>query len=170
MTHTAIATRQRFALGYGACALAGSLWGTGFFFGKIALAEMSVSHMVLYRFLFACAVLAPLGLRNVLRNMLRNMSRHPARLSSAEWRVLLLASFLGFELIRRVPQLLHPPLMSLTNAISGIALVGSIVIVGSSQSVTTTVLGTIAIAASSSNVIGGFLLTDRMLRMFRRRR
>ena len=60
--------------------------------------------------------------------------------------------------------------MSLTNAISGIALVGSIVIVGSSQSVTTTVLGTIAIAASSSNVIGGFLLTDRMLRMFRKRR
>jgi H+-translocating NAD(P) transhydrogenase subunit alpha len=65
--------------------------------------------------------------------------------------------------------LLHTPLMSLTNAISGIALVGSIVIVGSSQSVTTTVLGTIAIAASSSNVIGGFLLTDRMLRMFRKR-
>jgi NAD(P) transhydrogenase subunit alpha len=60
--------------------------------------------------------------------------------------------------------------MSLTNAISGIALVGSIVIVGSSQSVTSTVLGTIAIAASSSNVIGGFLLTDRMLRMFRKRR
>jgi NAD(P) transhydrogenase subunit alpha len=59
--------------------------------------------------------------------------------------------------------------MSLTNAISGIALVGSIVIVGSSQSVTTTILGTIAIAASSSNVIGGFLLTDRMLRMFRKR-
>jgi len=84
--------------------------------------------------------------------------------------VFLLASILGFELIRRVPQLLHTPLMSLTNAISGIALVGSIVIVGSSQSVTTTVLGTIAIAASASNVIGGFLLTDRMLRMFRRRR
>ena len=84
--------------------------------------------------------------------------------------VFLLTSFLGFELIRRVPQLLHTPLMSLTNAISGIAVVGSIVIVGSSQSVTTTVLGTIAIAASSSNVIGGFLLTDRMLRMFRKRR
>jgi NAD(P) transhydrogenase subunit alpha len=59
--------------------------------------------------------------------------------------------------------------MSLTNAISGIALVGSIVIVGSSESTTTTVLGTIAIAASASNVIGGFLLTDRMLRMFRKR-
>ncbi len=81
MTRTAIATRKR--LGYGACALAGSLWGTGFFFGKIALAEMSVAHMVLYRFLFACAVLAPL------------VWRHPARLTAAEWRVLLLASFLG---------------------------------------------------------------------------
>lgn len=84
--------------------------------------------------------------------------------------VFLLASFLGFELIRRVPQLLHTPLMSLTNAISGIALVGSLVIVGRADSTVTTVLGTIAIAASASNVIGGFLLTDRMLRMFRTRR
>jgi drug/metabolite transporter (DMT)-like permease len=75
--------QRRFALGYGACALAGSLWGTGFFFGKIALAEMSVAHMVLYRFLFACVVLAPLSWR------------HRARLTAAEWRVLLLASFLG---------------------------------------------------------------------------
>ena len=70
-------------LGYGACALAGCLWGTGFFFGKIALAEMGVEHMVFYRFLFACVVLAPLVWRN------------PARLTPAEWRVLLLASFLG---------------------------------------------------------------------------
>ncbi len=70
-------------LGYGACALAGCLWGTGFFFGKIALAEMGVGHMVFYRFLFACVVLAPL------------VWRHPARLTPAEWRVLLLASFLG---------------------------------------------------------------------------
>jgi drug/metabolite transporter (DMT)-like permease len=59
------------------------LWGTGFFFGKIALREMSVAHMVLYRFLFACMVLVPL------------VWRHPARLSGVEWRVLLLASFLG---------------------------------------------------------------------------
>ena len=83
--------------------------------------------------------------------------------------VLVLAVPLGLELVRRVSPLLHTPLMSLTNAISGIALVGSIVIVGSAQSTTTTILGTIAIAASSSNVIGGFLLTDRMLRMFRKR-
>jgi drug/metabolite transporter (DMT)-like permease len=78
-----VASPGRFVLGYGACALAGCLWGTGFFFGKIALAEMGVAHMVLYRFLFACVVLAPL------------MWRHPARLNAKEWRVLLLASFLG---------------------------------------------------------------------------
>jgi drug/metabolite transporter (DMT)-like permease len=76
-------SRGQFVLGYGACALAGSLWGTGFFFGKIALAEMGVAHMVLYRFLFACVVLVPL------------VWRHPPRFSRAEWRVLLLASFLG---------------------------------------------------------------------------
>lgn len=75
-------SRGRF-VGYGACALASCLWGTGFFFGKIALVEMGVAHMVLYRFLFACVVLAPL------------VWRHSSRLSGAEWRVLLLASFLG---------------------------------------------------------------------------
>jgi drug/metabolite transporter (DMT)-like permease len=84
MAQTLIAaSRGRFVLGYGACALAGCLWGTGFFFGKIALTEMGVAHMVLYRFLFACVALAPLGWR------------YPARFSAAEWRVLLLASFLG---------------------------------------------------------------------------
>jgi drug/metabolite transporter (DMT)-like permease len=84
MTQSIIpASPGRYVLGYGACALAGCLWGTGFFFGKIALAEMGVAHMVLYRFLFACVVLLPL------------VWRHPARLSASEWRVLLLASFLG---------------------------------------------------------------------------
>jgi drug/metabolite transporter (DMT)-like permease len=78
-----IAGRGRFVLGYGACALAGCLWGTGFYFGKIALAEMGVSHMVLYRFLFACAALVPL------------IIRHPSTFSWREWRLLLLASFLG---------------------------------------------------------------------------
>lgn len=80
------ASRRRVVLGYSACALAGCLWGTGFYFGKIALAEMGVAHMVLYRFLFACVALLPLVLR------------HPARLTAAEWRVLLLASFLGVPL------------------------------------------------------------------------
>ncbi len=83
--------------------------------------------------------------------------------------IFVLASFLGFEVIRAVPKLLHTPLMSLTNAISGIALVGSLVLAGSHQGTFATVLGTIAVAASTINVVGGFMITDRMLRMFRRR-
>ena len=83
--------------------------------------------------------------------------------------VFVLATFLGYEVIRRVPSLLHTPLMSLTNAISGISLVGSLILAGSKQSTLATVLGTIAVTASTINVVGGFLITDRMLRMFRRR-
>ena len=83
--------------------------------------------------------------------------------------VFLLASFLGFEVIRRVPPLLHTPLMSLTNAISGIALVGSLVIAGSERSTLSTVLGLVAVTASTINVVGGFMITDRMLKMFKRR-
>jgi NAD(P) transhydrogenase subunit alpha len=82
--------------------------------------------------------------------------------------VLLLATFLGFEVIRRVPPLFHTPLMSLTNAIAAISLVGSLVLAGSGRGTLTTVLGSIAVAASTLNVVGGFILTDRMLRMFRR--
>jgi NAD(P) transhydrogenase subunit alpha len=83
--------------------------------------------------------------------------------------IFMLAGFVGFEVIRRVPQLLHTPLMSLTNAISGIALVGSIAIAGTAETQLSTVLGLIAITASSINVVGGFWITDRMLRMFKRR-
>jgi NAD(P) transhydrogenase subunit alpha len=83
--------------------------------------------------------------------------------------VFVLATFLGFEVIRRVPSLLHTPLMSLTNAISGIALVGSLVLAGSHRGTLATVLGTIAVTASTINVVGGFMITDRMLRMFKRR-
>jgi NAD(P) transhydrogenase subunit alpha len=83
--------------------------------------------------------------------------------------VFVLASFLGYEVIRRVPPLLHTPLMSLTNAISGIALVGSLVIAGSERSQLSTILGLIAVTASTINVVGGFLITDRMLRMFKKR-
>jgi NAD(P) transhydrogenase subunit alpha len=81
--------------------------------------------------------------------------------------VLVLAGFLGFEVIRRVSPLLHTPLMSLTNALDAIAVVGAIVIAGEQRSILATVLGTLAVAASVSNVVGGFLITDRMLRMFR---
>jgi NAD(P) transhydrogenase subunit alpha len=81
--------------------------------------------------------------------------------------VLLLAGFLGFEVIKRVSPLLHTPLMSLTNALDAIAVVGAIVIVGERKSTLTTVLGTLAVIAATSNVVGGFLITDRMLRMFK---
>ncbi len=84
--------------------------------------------------------------------------------------VFMLAAFLGFELIKRVSPLLHTPLMSLTNAISAIAVVGSILIAGEQKTVLSTVLGTIAVAASVTNIVSGFLITDRMLRMFRERR
>jgi NAD(P) transhydrogenase subunit alpha len=80
--------------------------------------------------------------------------------------VLVLAAFLGFEVIRRVSPLLHTPLMSLTNALDAIAVVGAIVIAGEQRSTLATVLGTLAVAASASNVVGGFLITDRMLGMF----
>jgi len=83
--------------------------------------------------------------------------------------LLVLAGFLGFEVIRKVPPLLHTPLMSTTNAISGISLVGSIVAAGGGQSTISTVLGTIAVTAATMNVVGGFMITDRMLKMFRRK-
>jgi NAD(P) transhydrogenase subunit alpha len=83
--------------------------------------------------------------------------------------IFVLAAFLGFEVIRRVPKLLHTPLMSFTNALSAIALVGSLVLAGSDQGTLATTLGVIAVTASTINAVGGFLITDRMLRMFRRR-
>ena len=81
--------------------------------------------------------------------------------------VFMLATFVGFQVIQNVSRLLHTPLMSLTNAISAIAVVGSILIAGEQESSFTTVLGTIAVAASMTNIVSGFLLTDRMLKMFR---
>jgi NAD(P) transhydrogenase subunit alpha len=83
--------------------------------------------------------------------------------------VFVLATFLGFEVIRRVSPLLHTPLMSLTNAISAIAVVGSIAMAGEQRTGLSTVLGTLAVVASMTNVVGGFLITDRMLRMFKRK-
>ena len=83
--------------------------------------------------------------------------------------VFMLAAFIGFEVIRRVSPLLHTPLMSLTNAISAISLVGSIIIAGAAKSELSTILGTIAVACAMANVVGGFVITDRMLRMFKRR-
>jgi NAD(P) transhydrogenase subunit alpha len=83
--------------------------------------------------------------------------------------VFLLASFIGLGVIARVSRLLHTPLMSLTNAISAIAVVGSLVITGQDHPGFITVLGAVALAASMTNIVSGFLITDRMLRMFKRR-
>ena len=80
--------------------------------------------------------------------------------------VFALAAFLGYLVISKVPPLLHTPLMSATNAISGISLVGSIVLAGSEHDTVSTVLGVIAVISATINVVGGFLITDRMLRMF----
>jgi H+-translocating NAD(P) transhydrogenase subunit alpha len=81
--------------------------------------------------------------------------------------IFMLAAFIGFEVIRRVSPLLHTPLMSLTNALDAIAVVGAIILVGEHKSSFSTVLGFIAVVAATSNVVGGFLITDRMLKMFK---
>lgn len=84
--------------------------------------------------------------------------------------IFILAGFLGYHVISRVPPLLHTPLMSATNAISGISLIGSLVIAGAEYNPLSTALGFIAVACSSTNVVGGFLITDRMLKMFKSER
>ena len=83
--------------------------------------------------------------------------------------VFVLAAFLGYQVISRVPPLLHTPLMSATNAISGISLIGSIVIPGAHHTQLSTVLGFIAVTTATVNVVGGFGITDRMLKMFQKR-
>ena len=84
--------------------------------------------------------------------------------------VFLLAAFLGLELIRRVSPLLHTPLMSLTNAISAISVVGAIVITGQeAATLLSRVLGFIAVTAATINLVSGYLITDRMLKMFKKR-
>src|SRR5437762_2923266 len=81
--------------------------------------------------------------------------------------VFMLSLFCGFAVIRHVSRLVHTPLMSLTTALEAIAVVGAIVLVGEKKSTFATVLGVIAIIAATSNVVGGFFITDRMLRMFK---
>jgi len=80
-----------------------------------------------------------------------------------------LAAFLCYQVISRVPPLLHTPLMSATNAISGISLVGSLVTAGAHYNTVSTILGFTAVVCSTTNVVGGFVITDRMLRMFKRK-
>jgi len=81
--------------------------------------------------------------------------------------IFVLAGFLGFEVIRRVSPLLHTPLMSLTNALAAIAVVGAVILAGEKKSDLATVLGTIAVVAATSNIVGGFIITQRMLKMFK---
>lgn len=83
--------------------------------------------------------------------------------------VFALAAFLGYQVISRVPPLLHTPLMSATNAISGISLIGSLVIAGAHHTRLSTWLGFVAVTAATINVVGGFGITDRMLKMFKTR-
>src|SRR5512147_2216221 len=81
--------------------------------------------------------------------------------------VLLLSTFIGIGVIRRVSRLLHTPLMSITNAISAIAVVGSIIVTGSDYPTPIRVMGAIALFASTTNIVSGFLITYRMLKMFK---
>ena len=82
--------------------------------------------------------------------------------------VFMLAGFVGVQTINRIPPLLHTPLMAATNAISGISLVASLVLAGSRDGILATILGTVAVACAMANIVGGFLITDRMLSMFKR--
>jgi NAD(P) transhydrogenase subunit alpha len=81
--------------------------------------------------------------------------------------VFMLATFIGIGVIRRVSRLLHTPLMSITNAISAIAVVGSIIVTGSDHPLPIRILGAVALFASMTNIVSGFLITDRMLKMFK---
>ncbi len=83
--------------------------------------------------------------------------------------IFVLAVFAGYQVISKVPQLLHTPLMAFTNAISGISLVASLVIAGEGRNTISSILGAVAVAAATINVVGGFLITDRMLRMFKKK-
>ena len=93
-----------------------------------------------------------------------------ADLLSNEFFVFILAIFVGFELITKVPPTLHTPLMSGANAISGVTLIGALICSGPKNTELSTVLGLIAIVFATMNVVGGFLVTDRMLQMFKKRK
>jgi NAD(P) transhydrogenase subunit alpha len=104
----------------------------------------------------------------------RNAARRGARIENAQFiaelTVLVLAIFLGFEVISKVPTMLHTPLMSGTNAIHGIVIVGAMIVAGSShQDGLIRVVGIVAVVLASANVVGGFVVTDRMLEMFKKR-
>ena len=96
------------------------------------------------------------------------MSRIDALIMSIT--VFVLAIFIGFEIITKIPPTLHTPLMSGSNAISGITLVGALLAAGAGYTTTTTILGVLAVVLATVNVVGGFLVTNRMLEMFRKKK
>ena len=98
-----------------------------------------------------------------------NHSSMSAEMFIAALYVFALAAFLGYQVISRVPPLLHTPLMSATNAISAISVVGALVTAGGDYNRTSTILGFIAVTSATINVVGGFMITDRMLRMFKKK-
>jgi NAD(P) transhydrogenase subunit alpha len=83
--------------------------------------------------------------------------------------IFVLAMFVGFEVITKVPPTLHTPLMSGSNAISGITIIGALIIAGAADNRVSSILGLVAVAFAMINVVGGFMVTDRMLRMFKRK-
>ena len=89
-------------------------------------------------------------------------------MSVLELYVFVLAAFVGYMVISKVPALLHTPLMAATNAIAGISLVGSLIAAGAAHNRVATIIGFVAVVAATSNIVGGFLITDRMLKMFHR--
>jgi NAD(P) transhydrogenase subunit alpha len=98
------------------------------------------------------------------------VQEHAAAPTTDYWSLLFvfaLATFIGLGVIRRVSRLLHTPLMSITNAISAIAVVGSIIVAGSDYPREIKILGAVALFASMTNIVSGFLITDRMLKMFK---
>lgn len=92
----------------------------------------------------------------------------PHEIGIVEIYIFILAGFLGFQLISRIPPLLHTPLMAATNAIAGIALIGAIAVAGQNYDRITNILAFIAVTCSTINVVGGFLITDRILGMFKK--
>ena len=101
-------------------------------------------------------------------SLLLGLISHESSFSVHQIYVFILAAFLGYQVISRVPPLLHTPLMSATNAISGISLVGSLVAAGSADTLSQA-LGFLAVVSATINVVGGFLITDRMLKMFKKK-
>lgn len=92
----------------------------------------------------------------------------PHGIDIADIYIFILAGFLGFQLITRIPPLLHTPLMAATNAIAGIAVIGAIAVAGQDYDIVTNILAFIAVTCSTINVVGGFLITDRILKMFKK--